>query len=74
MSYEDLEEARTKRAAKEKATVGKGKGKRGRKRKSPAPEAGSPEPWAKVARRSEVPHQRHGGPQWRGCIRTVLLD
>jgi hypothetical protein len=39
MSYEDLEEARAKRAAKEKATAGKGK--RGRKRKSPAPE---PEP------------------------------
>jgi hypothetical protein len=55
MSYEDLEEARAKRAAKEKATAGKGKGKRGRKRKSPAPEAGSPEPKAKVARMSEVP-------------------
>lgn len=41
MSYEDLKEARTKRAAKEKATVDKGRGKRGRKRKSPAPEAGS---------------------------------
>jgi len=50
MSYEDLEEARWKRAAKEKATAGKGK--RGRKRKSPAPE---PEPEAKVARMSEVP-------------------
>jgi hypothetical protein len=50
MSYEDLEEARAKRAAKEKATAGKGK--RGRKRKSPAPE---PEPEAKVARMSEVP-------------------
>src|SRR5437773_1943466 len=37
MSYEDLEEARAKRAAKEKATAGKGK--RGRKRKSPTPEA-----------------------------------
>ena len=39
MSYEDLEEARAKRAAKEKATAAKGKGKRGRKRKSPTPEA-----------------------------------
>ena len=38
MSYEDLNEARAKRAAKEKATTGKGK--RGRKHKSPAPEAG----------------------------------
>jgi hypothetical protein len=37
MSYEDLEEARAKRAAKEKATAGKGK--RGPKRKSPTPEA-----------------------------------
>jgi hypothetical protein len=36
MSYEDLEEARAKRVAKEKATAAKGKGKRGRKRKSPA--------------------------------------
>ena len=36
MSYEDLEEARAKRAAKEKATASKGKGKRGHKCKSPA--------------------------------------
>ena len=43
MSYEDLEEARAKRAAKEKAATGKVKGNRGRKRKSPAPEAGSSE-------------------------------
>jgi hypothetical protein len=41
MSYEDLEEARAKRAEKDKATAGKVKGKHGRKRKSPAPEAGS---------------------------------
>ena len=34
MSYEDIEDARAKRAAKEEATAGKGK--RGRKRKSPA--------------------------------------
>ena len=38
MSYDDLEEARAKRAAKEKATADKGRGKRGRKRKSPASE------------------------------------
>jgi hypothetical protein len=38
MSYEDIEEARAKRAAKEEATAVKGK--RDRKRKSPAPEAG----------------------------------
>ena len=62
LSYEDLKEARAKRAAKEKAIVDKGKGKekRGRKRKSPAPEADSSEPEAgslvpkkKVARMSE---------------------
>jgi hypothetical protein len=41
MSYEDIEEARKKRAAKD-AT--KGKGKRGRKLKSAALEAGEPEP------------------------------
>jgi hypothetical protein len=40
MSYEDIEEARAKRAAKE---VIKGKGKRGRKRKSAALEADEPE-------------------------------
>jgi hypothetical protein len=44
MSYEDLEEARAKRAAKEKTTLGKVKGKRGRKGKSLAPEAGTPQP------------------------------
>ena len=41
ISYEDIEEARAKRAAKE---VIKGKGNRGRKRKSAALEAGKPEP------------------------------
>ena len=35
ISYKDLEEARAKRAAKEKAIAAKGKGKRGRKCKSP---------------------------------------
>ena len=56
MSYEDLEEARAKRAAKDAAKA-KGKGKRGRKRKSPAPEADAdaPEPKAKIARTSKVP-------------------
>jgi len=58
LSYKDLEEARAKRAAKEKAIADKGK--RGRKRKSPAPEAdlseleaGSLVPKKKVARMSE---------------------
>ena len=44
MSYENFEEARAKRAAKEKATADKGKRERGRKRKSPAPEEGSSVP------------------------------
>ena len=39
MSYEDLEEARAKRAEKEAANEAKGKGKRGRKCKSATPEA-----------------------------------
>jgi hypothetical protein len=49
MSYEDIEEARAKRAAKE---VIKSKGKRGRKRESAALEADEPEtePEPKVAR------------------------
>jgi hypothetical protein len=59
MSFEELEEARAKRAAKDKATA-EGKGKRGRKRKAPAPEVDmvetevtgeAAEPWrAPVAR------------------------
>lgn len=48
MSYEDIEDARAKRSARQQATGGKAK--RGRKRKSPTPEAGK----AKKARRSEV--------------------
>ncbi|KAF4612600.1 hypothetical protein G7Y89_g15579 [Cudoniella acicularis] len=53
MSYEDIEEARAKRAAKEEATAGKGKC--GRKRKSSAGEAGAPESAkAKVARMGEA--------------------
>jgi len=55
MSYEDLEEARAKRADKEAAKEAKGKGKRGRKRKSAALEADVPEPNAKVVRMSEAP-------------------
>lgn len=38
ISYEDLEEVRTKCAVKKKATASKGK--RGHKRKTPAPESG----------------------------------
>ena len=40
MSFEDLEEARVKRATKDKATEDKGKGKRSRKRKTPVLEVG----------------------------------
>ena len=47
MSYENIEEARAKRAAKE---VIKGKGKRGRKRKSAALEADEPEPEPRLTR------------------------
>ena len=53
MSYEDLEEARAKRAAKEKTSSGKVK--RGRKRKSAEPELGVPEPETEVTRMSEIP-------------------
>jgi len=55
MSYEDLKEARVKRANKEAAKEAKGKGKRGRKRKSAALEADAPEPNAKVVQMSEAP-------------------
>jgi hypothetical protein len=57
MSYEDIEEAQAKRAAKD---VIKGKGKHGRKRKSAAleadePEADEPEPEPEVARMIDAP-------------------
>jgi hypothetical protein len=53
MSYEDIEEARAKRAAKEQAAAGKGKCRR--KRKSSAEETGAPQSAkAKVARMSEA--------------------
>jgi hypothetical protein len=54
MSYEDLEEARAKRAAKD-ANKAKGKGTRGRKRKSLASVDEESEPTAKTIRASEVP-------------------
>lgn len=56
MSYEDLEEARAKRAAKEKAAMAKGK--RGRKRKGEAAaveaEAGVPVPMENVMQSGEI--------------------
>ena len=79
MSYEDLEEARAKRAAKEKATAGKVK--RGPKRKSPTPEskleaqAGSPEvmtnpsvPKDKVAGMGEVEPAKTLEAPWRAPV------
>jgi hypothetical protein len=54
MSYEDLEEARVKRADKEAAKEAKGKGKHGQKRKSATLEADAPEPNAKVVWMSEA--------------------
>lgn len=81
MSYENLEEARAKRAAKEKATVGKGK--RGLKRKSPTPgteaeveaQAGSPKvvtdssvPKEKVARKSEIGAAKTLEALWRASV------
>jgi hypothetical protein len=60
MSYEDLEEARAKRAEKEAAKEAKGKGKRGRKRKTVVPEADPPEPKVKVVRISNAPEPARG--------------
>jgi hypothetical protein len=54
MSYEDLEEARAKCAAKEEAKATASKGKRGRKRKSLPEPASAPESEVKVARMSEA--------------------
>jgi len=61
MSYEDLSEARMKRAAKDNAS--EGKGKRGRRRKSP-----SPEPKTKVARMREVPEP------WRAPVARMVVE
>ena len=82
ISFEDLEEARAKRATKEKATVGKGK--RGLERKSPTPEPepepepeaqmGSPNmtdpsvPKDKVTRASEVEPAKTLGVPWRAPV------
>jgi multidrug resistance efflux pump len=54
ISYEDLEEARAKRANKEAAKEAKGKGKCSRKRKSAILEADALEPNAKVVQMSEA--------------------
>jgi REP element-mobilizing transposase RayT len=54
MGYDELKEAREKRAATEAATKAKGKGKRGRKRTNAAAEADAAEPKSKAARLSET--------------------
>ena len=69
MSFEDLEEARAKRAAKERALAGKPK--RGRKRKSDALEGStvlrSPKPT--VAQRIDAPELTHAPvPVWRAPV------
>jgi hypothetical protein len=65
MSYEDIEEARAKRAAKE---VMKGMGKRGRKRKSVALETGEleAEAEAEVARMIDEPVA------WRALVALMI--
>ena len=68
MSYEDIEDARAKRAAKE---VIKGKGNRGQKRKSAALEADEPETEAEpeVARAAKEPQT--GGENVVGSVRVL---
>ncbi|KAF2804521.1 uncharacterized protein BDZ99DRAFT_467223 [Mytilinidion resinicola] len=78
MSYEDIEEAREKRAAKEQAASDKrergqkraakredtaDKGKRSQKRKAPAPK-GDSQPRAKVVRISEAPEAARAPVVW----------
>lgn len=62
MSYEDLEEARAKRTAKEKAVAERGKAKRGRKREAAQKDLGELEPITQAAMMSEV-----AGP-WRAPV------
>jgi hypothetical protein len=62
MSYEDLEEARAKRAAKEKAVAERGKAKRGRKREAAQKDLVELEPITQAARMGEV-----AGP-WRAPV------
>jgi hypothetical protein len=55
MGYEELVEAREKRAEKDATQKAKGKGKRGRKRKSAAVEHDTAEPKTKARRVTEEP-------------------
>jgi len=64
MSYEDIEEARAKRAAKE---VINGKGKHGRKWKS-APEAGKLEPEPEPEPEPEVTRMIEAPEPWRAPV------
>jgi hypothetical protein len=70
MSYEDLEEARAKRAAKDAAKA-KGKGTRGRKRKCPATADDASGLIAKAARASEVPMPMVTPATWRDETRIA---
>lgn len=69
MSYEDIEEAREKRAAKEQATTDKGI--RGRKRKSPSRKADTPEPKAKIVRISEAPEVARAPAVWMSGVQVA---
>jgi hypothetical protein len=69
MRFEDLEEARTKRAAREQASAGKAK--RGRKRKTNALEGSTalPSPEPKVVQRSNAPELTHAPVSaWRAPV------
>jgi hypothetical protein len=70
MSYEDLEEARAKRAAKDAAKA-KGKGKRSRKRKSPTTEANALEPKAKVVRMSNAAQTVTASVAWSSEVQVA---
>jgi hypothetical protein len=70
ISYEDLEEARAKRATKDAAKA-KGKGKRGRKRKSPTTEANALEPKAKVVRMSNAAQPVTASVAWSSEVQVA---
>ncbi|KAH6680178.1 hypothetical protein B0J14DRAFT_557548 [Halenospora varia] len=72
MSYEDIGEARAKRAAKKQAKAkGRGRGKRGRKRKSLALEVDALEPKTKVAWISEAPEPARAPVAWMSEVQVA---
>jgi hypothetical protein len=84
MGYDELMEAREKRAEKDAAQEAKGKGKRGRKRTSAAVEDDIAKPKTKTTRVTEEPEPEpepepattpapHGGSQWRGCTSRGVI-